>query len=93
MMEPPGSESRKNPHAICRLKKSLYGPKQAPRAWHAKITQYLHQIGFQMSQSDNFLYTRNDPKCTLVILLYVEDLVIRGEDLVAIQKTKSLLSN
>ena len=49
MMQSPGFESRKNPHVICRLKKSLYGLKQAPRAWHAKITQYLHQIGFWMS--------------------------------------------
>ena len=46
-----------------------------------------------MSQSDNSLYTRNNATCTLAILLYVDDLIIGGVDLAAVQKTKSLLSN
>ena len=80
MMQPLGFESRKYPHAVCRLKKSLYGLKQAPREWHAKIKQYLHQIEFRMSQSDKSLYTRNDEKHVLFILLYVDDFVIGGKD-------------
>ena len=93
MLQPPGFESHKHPQAVCRLKKSLYDLKQAPKAWCAKTTQYLHEEGFQMCQADNSLYTRNDAKYTLVILLYVDDLVIGGKDLVVIQNTKSLLSN
>ena len=93
MVQPPGFESSIHPKAVCRLKKPLYGLKQAPRAWHSKITQYLHQIGFRMSKSDNSLYIRSDSTSSIVIILYVDDLVIGGENLVEINKVKSLLSD
>jgi hypothetical protein len=32
---------------VCRLKKSLYGIKQAPRAWYYRLDRYLHQQGFK----------------------------------------------
>ena len=66
--------------------------KEAPRAWHSKITQYLHRIGFRLSKSDNSLYVRSDFERSIVIILYVDDLVIGGEHLVDINKVKSLLS-
>ena len=46
MLQPPGFNSSTHPKAVCRLKKPLYSLKQAPRAWHSKIMQYLHRIGF-----------------------------------------------
>ena len=55
MIQPPSFESTNHPTVVFRLKKSLYGLKQASSAWHSKITQYLHQIGFRMSKSDNSL--------------------------------------
>ena len=56
MIQPPGFELCVHPNVVCHLKKPLYSLKQAPRAWHSKITQYLHQIGFRMSKSDTSLY-------------------------------------
>lgn len=32
MRQPPGFESKTQPHHVCKLKKALYGLKQAPRA-------------------------------------------------------------
>ena len=46
-----------------------------------------------MSKSDNSLYVRSDSESSIVIILYVDDLVIRGKHLVDINKVKSLLSN
>ena len=46
-----------------------------------------------MSQSDNSLYTQNNATCTLAILLYMDEPIIGGEDLTAVKKMKSLLSN
>ena len=66
--------------------------KQAPRAWHSKITKYLHQIGFQMSESGNSLYVRSDSESSIVIILYVDDLVIGGQNLADINKVKTLSS-
>ena len=90
MVQPPGIESNNNQKAVCWQKKPLYDLTQA---WHSKITQYLHRIGFRMSKSDNSLYVRSDSESSIVIILYVDDLVIRGKHLVDINKVKSLLSN
>ena len=92
MVQPLGFESNIHLKAVSRLKKSIYGLKKAPRAWHSKITRYLHRIGFRMSKSDNSLYVRSDSS-PIVIILYVDDLVIGGEHLVDINKVTSLLSN
>ena len=93
MVQPPDFNSSIHPKAVCRLKKPLYSLKQASRAWHSKITQYLHQIGFRMSKFDNSLYIRSDSASPIIIILYVDDLVIRGEHLVDINKVKTLLSD
>jgi hypothetical protein len=37
---------------VCRLKKSLYGLKQTPRAWYARIDSYLIRFGFSKSHAD-----------------------------------------
>ena len=42
MVQPPGFNSSTHPKEVYRLKKPPYGLKKEPRAWHSKITQYLH---------------------------------------------------
>ena len=73
MVQPPGFNSNTHPKSVCRLKKPIYGLKKALSAWHSKIMQYLHQIGFRMSKSDNSLYievipqVRSSSSCMLMI--------------------------
>eukprot|EP00253_Pinus_taeda_P009715 PITA_09715 len=43
---------------VCRLKKSLYGLKQSPRAWYAKMDRFLLDIAFSRCHSDNTVYTK-----------------------------------
>ena len=93
MVQPPGFESNKHLKAICQLKTPLYGLKQAPRAWHSKITHYLHRISFRMWKSYNSLYIRSDSGSSIVIILYIDNLIIRGEHLVDINKVKFLPSS
>ena len=47
MDQPPGFVDQKHPNLVCRLKKSLYGHKQAPRAWNEKIDRYFQLHGFK----------------------------------------------
>ena len=93
MVQPSGFNSSTHPKAVCRLKKPLYGLKKAPHAWHSKIMQYLHQIGFHMSKSDNSLYIRSYSESPIFIILYVDDLVIGIEHLFEIHRVKSLISD
>ena len=93
MVQLPDFNSNTHPKVVNGLKRPLYGLMQAPRGWHSKITQYLHQIDFHMSKSDHSLYIRSNSESPIVIILYVDDLVIQGEIMVDINKVKSLLSN
>ena len=48
MKMPPGYYARK-PNCVCRLRKSLYGLRQAPRQWFAKLSSKLENYGFVRS--------------------------------------------
>ena len=92
MVQPHGFKSSTHATIFYQLKKPLYDLKQAPRAWHSKITQYLHQIGFKMSESDNSLFIRSDSRGKLLIIIYADDLVIGGENIGDIKHIKNLFS-
>jgi hypothetical protein len=70
---------------VCRLKKALYGMKQAPRDWYSRIDAYLQQLGFEKSEADPNLYFIVVGEDPLILLLYVDDLFITG--------TKRLISS
>jgi hypothetical protein len=78
--QPQGFEVHsKNTH-VCRLKKALYGLKQAPRAWYARIDSYLIIFGFSKSHADPNLYYKVVKKSPVILLLYVDDLFLTGEE-------------
>ena len=52
MQQPPGFEDVTYPSHVCKLQRSLYGLKQSPRAWYARLSQLLHQLGFVASKAD-----------------------------------------
>jgi hypothetical protein len=65
---------------VCRLKKALYGLKQAPRAWYARMDSYLTRLGFSKSHADPNLYYKVVDNAPVILLLYVDDLFITGEE-------------
>ena len=92
MVYPLGFHSGTNTSAVCRLKKSLYGLKQASRAWNVKIMQRLRRMGFATSKSDSSLFIRTGRLGLISILLYVDDLVIASADLGEIDRVKLQLA-
>jgi len=90
MKMPPGfqvSSSKK----VCRLRKSLYGLKQAPQCWFAKLSTALKGYGFHQSYSDYCLLTLQHGHIQLNVPVYVDDLIISGNDHDAIVQFKSYL--
>ncbi|KAK8936658.1 hypothetical protein KSP39_PZI012187 [Platanthera zijinensis] len=77
---------------VCKLDKSIYGLKQAPKMWHMKFDQVVKNIGFQSSLSDKCLYYRSMSNQTVIICLYVDDMLILGSDLAEVRDTKSALA-
>ncbi|MCO5606769.1 hypothetical protein L7F22_060959 [Adiantum nelumboides] len=80
MEQPQGYENVKHPRYVCKLKKALYGLKQAPRAWHARIVAYLVAIGFHMVDADRSLYVRKNENGIVIVCIYVNDLIIGGDN-------------
>jgi hypothetical protein len=63
-------------YLVCRLKKSLYGLKQALRAWYAKMESYLLSQNFVHCKSDPNVYMLRTNDSLLLLVLYVDDLLI-----------------
>ena len=75
---PQGFEIHGRESHVCRLNKSLYRLKQAPRAWYSKIDLYLQWMGFQKSEVDLNLYFIIVGDDLLILLFYMDDLFIKG---------------
>ncbi|KAJ9548782.1 LOW QUALITY PROTEIN: hypothetical protein OSB04_021325 [Centaurea solstitialis] len=91
MKLPPGFEGVQ-PNQVCRLRKSLYGLKQAPRCWFAKLSDSLKRYGFRQSYSDYSLFTLQEGKVHINVLVYVDGLIISGNDSAALSSFKKYLS-
>jgi hypothetical protein len=78
--QPQGFEVHGRDSHVCRLKKTLYGLKQASRAWYSRIDTYLQQMGFEKSEADPNLYFIVVGEDPLILVLYVDDLFITGAE-------------
>jgi hypothetical protein len=76
MQQPPGYEDKNTPHYVCKLDKALYGLKQAPRAWYSRLSEKGKSLGFCASKVDSSLFFYWDDKCTIYILVYVDDIIV-----------------
>ena len=79
------------PDMVCRLNKSLYGRKQAPRAWYSRFATFLLTLEFTEAKSDTslFVYRRGDEAAYL--LLYVDDIVLTASSQQLLQSVISSL--
>ena len=61
MKQPPGFEDAKDPTAVWKLHKSIYGLKQSPLCWYKKMLTALERFGFQKASAEHgVFYLSND---------------------------------
>jgi hypothetical protein len=78
--EPQGFMIHGKKSHVYKLKKYLYGLKQEPKVWYARIDNYLMTLGFNNSDIDPNLYYKVEDGFPLILVLYVDDLFITGDE-------------
>ena len=92
MDQPPGFADLRHPNHVCYLHRVLYGLKHAPRAWFDRFSSFLLTLGFFCSVADSSLFVRHSAQGIIIILLYVDDIVLTGDDPIILQSLISTLS-
>lgn len=91
MQLPPGFTFA-TPGTVCRLRKSLYGLRQVPQNWFAKLSTALKDLGFIQSYGDYSLFRYSKGDVALHVLVYVDDIIITGSFSLEITYFKQQLS-
>lgn len=90
---PPGYSQNKDPSLVCKLQKSLYGLKQDSRQWFAKLTESLLHLGFTQSHAAYSMFTLAQNTSFTVALVYVDDILVTGNDPSTIASLKKFLDD
>lgn len=80
MEQPPGYIDPAYPNHVCRLKKALYGLRQAPLAWYQRFRSFLLDLGFSGTHADTSLFIFSQGSTTIYLLVYVDDIIITGNE-------------
>ncbi|GAU41761.1 hypothetical protein TSUD_13620 [Trifolium subterraneum] len=93
MAQPPGLKDTHHPNYVCKLHKAIYGLRQAPRAWHDALKTFITSHGFKTSKSDPSLFIYASGPIIAYFLVYVDDLLLTGNDAQFLSKFIQSISN
>ena len=92
MSQPPGLKDSQHPHYVSKLHKAIYGLRQAPRAWHDALKNFIVSYGFSCSKTDPSLFIYATRGILSYFLVYVDDLLLTGNNNHFMQEFISSLS-
>jgi len=92
--QPQGFVIQGEEEKVYKLRKALYGIKQAPRAWYSHIDNYFNESSFKRSKNEPTLYVKHQGNMNLLIVaLYVDDLILTGSSTEMIEELKCIKTN
>ena len=92
-LSPTYSTPSSSPPVVCKLKRTLYGLKQSPHAWFRRFTSSMKTFGYSQCNSDHTLFYRHSSSGGVALLLvYVDDIIITGNDSTAITELATKLA-
>ncbi|KAJ4737614.1 Transposon Ty1-H Gag-Pol polyprotein [Rhynchospora pubera] len=77
---PPGFGTAQTIGKVCRLRKSLYGLKQSPRAWFDRFRRAMVGMGYRQINADHTVFIRHHKGHCTMLAVYVDDIIITGDD-------------
>ena len=86
-LEQPAGFEKSGPNGeqlVCRLRKAIYGLKQAGRVWWELIDAHLRASGFHNAAGDPCVYRRRHNGQMTFLAIYVDDMVVASQSAQAI---------
>ena len=77
---------------VCKLRKCLYGLKQASRQWYKKFYSFMYRTGFKRCEADHCRYVKFFDNSYIILVLYVDDMLIAGSSTKEMNNLKKHLS-
>ncbi|KAJ9546873.1 hypothetical protein OSB04_019416 [Centaurea solstitialis] len=91
MTQPEGFVQSEHPNRVCKLQKSIYGLKQASRSWNICFDEKVKEFGFLRSEDEPCVYVRTSGSIVVFLVLYVDDILLMGNDIPTLQSVKTWL--
>ena len=94
MEQPEGFVVKGQEKKVCKLVKSIHGLKQARQVWYEMADTLRRKLGFEQIHSDArvyILHRRGGNQTEIILILYVDDLLLMGNNLSMINKIKKKL--
>nr|GEW34833.1 retrovirus-related Pol polyprotein from transposon TNT 1-94 [Tanacetum cinerariifolium] len=82
----------KNSGKVCKLKRGLYGLKQSPRTWFGRFSSFMKRVGYKQNDADHTLFVKNNRGKVTALIVYVDDMVVTGNDREEIVKLQTILA-
>ena len=89
MEQPEGFKMRSQEHKVLRLKRAIYGLKQAALAWWKALDKSMAALGCTRLQSDSGLFVHKSRNSMVVVIVYVDDALFMGNDKILVHKLKA----
>jgi len=93
MDQPEGFVSTGKENMVCKLKKSIYGLKQASRQWYIKFNDTITSYGFVENTIDRCIYMKVNGSMFVILVLYVDDILLATNNVAMLHDEKKFLSN
>ncbi|KAM1443641.1 hypothetical protein ACFX2I_039895 [Malus domestica] len=91
MKQPEGFEVKGREKLVYKLKKSIYGLKQASRQWYLKFQKVMKEQGFTENPSDTCIYLKVSGSSFILLVIYVDDILLATNDTSLLDEIKTLL--
>ena len=93
MIQPEGFIAKNQERMVCKLKRSIYGFKQASRSWNIRFDQAIKLFGSEQNLDEPRVYKRHQDKVVMFLVLYVDDILLIGNDVGVMSSVNVWLSS
>ncbi|GJT75471.1 putative RNA-directed DNA polymerase [Tanacetum coccineum] len=91
MVQPKGFVDPNHPRKVCKLKRSIYGLKQASRSWNKRFDEEIKRFGLAQNLDEPCVYQKASGSNVIFLILYVDDIIIMGNHIPSLQSVKDYL--